>query len=1222
MERSITMFNNLKKFNQIFFYTCIFLFLISSYAFSSNEYFRSVASGNWNSTGTWQMSTNNGGTWIAATGTPHDTSGVITIQSPNTVTVTANVKANQLTVNTGGILSINAGIFLTITDASGDDLYLASGGTISGAGTFQTQGAGVLLDVRGTFNAALKINTGITYSYNGTSAPAYYNGSITVDVNAVFAVVNSGYTVQANGNIINNGIITSSGGGAFVIRSASVINNDTIRGTNVYFDSVTSLSGTGAYTSSNIYVRSAGNVSLANNLTFSPLSGFQINGGGILNPNTRTFTFNSGTFYILSSGTVFNSGIFQTLGNVSMLVKNGSNFNAPCVIGSGTVTSYDDGSPNIANYKGSMTLNAGGILTTPGGGYSNRVYGNLINNGAINGNRFIMRGSSLTNNNNIATTFLDFDSTTSLSGTGTYQSVFMTISSTGIVSLANNLSFSPSSSFQVNGGGIFNPNTRTFTLTSGIFYALSGSTILNSGIFQTQGTVSMIIRNGSAFNAPFKVNTGTTTSYDDGSPNIANYFGTMTVDPGAVFTTPGGGYTNRAYGTVFNNGTITGNNFTMRGDVFTNIGTISSSNFSFDTTVTLSGTGIWVAQNIYITGSGILNLANSLTFGGSAVVYFRVLTSGTLNPNTYDAVFNGTVSAVNFELFNGAITANSGRIMSKGNTSFNLKTGCNFSSPFIISTGTSMVFNGESPNEAIFNRTLTIDTGAVFTTPGGGYTCTVNDSVINKGTLSGPNSFRLMGSSMINNGVVSFFNFYFASNQFSPTSFHTLQGTGSFTTSNCQNIEGSNVILLSNHQFSYLTINAGSTFDLNSKTLKLNGSGTTLSVNGSVLTSGSTIEYNGTALQYFPQANVNYENVKFNDTAGVVLVDNISIPGLIEVIKGDVNLNGKVLTLLANATLSETPGNTFTGLSGYLVTTRNLNAPNNLNVGGLGALITTTSNLGLTEIKRGHSIQTLPTGIHAIRRYYAINPFNNSDINATLVMKYDTTELNGQEESKLSLFKSTNAGVNYASNGGTVNTLLHQISQNNLSSLARFTGGSTLGISLIMEAFYNIPTNNLNMRDTVRAYLRNTSPPYFLIDSSKAILDSLTFRAAFQFTHAVTGTYYIQLKHRNSLETWSKNGVSYVQDSILNYDFTFAATQAYGNNEVLKGTKYCLYSGDVTQDGAIDLTDVLQTYNSSSSFATGYVVTDVNGNSIVDLTDILITYNNSTNFISRKTPLN
>ncbi len=1216
------MFNILKKFNQISYYTCILLFLISSQAFSSNEYFRSIASGNWNSTATWQMSTNGGGTWFAATGTPYDTSGVITIQSPNTVTVTVSVRADQLTVNSGGILSINAGIILTVSDGSGDDLYLASGGSISGTGTLQTQGAGILLDVRGTFNAALKINSGTTYCYNVTVAAAVYNGTFTVDVNAVFAVVNSGYTVQVNGNITNNGIISSSGGGAFVIRSASVINNDTIRGSNVYFDSVTSLSGSGAYTSSNIFVRSTGNVSLANNVTFSPTSSFQINGGGIFNPNTKTFTFNSGTFYILNSGTVFNSGIFQTLGNVSMIIKNGSNFNAPCVIGTGTVTSYDDGSPNIANYKGSMTLNAGGVLTTPGGGYSNRVYGNLINNGTISGNRFIMRGSSFTNNSLIAPVNLDFDSATSLSGTGTYSSSVISINSTGNVSLANNLAFSPTSYFQITGGGVLNPNTRTFTFNSGTFYLFNNGTVTNSGIFQTQLNVSIVLRNGSLFNAPMKVNSGITTSFNDNGPNISNYFGTMTVDAGAVFTTPGGGYTNRAYGNVTNNGTIGGNSFTMRGDLFTNNGTVNPVNFSFDTTVSLSGTGVWVAPNIYITGSGILNLANTLTFGATGVVSFRILPSGILNPNSFDAVFDGTVSGVNVEIYNGASTSNSGRIMSKGNTSFNLKTGCNFNSPFIITTGSSTIFNSDSPNESIFNRTVTIDTGAVFTTPGGGYTCTVNDTVTVKGTLTGPNSFRLMSPAMINNGTVSFQNFYFASVINSPTSFHTLQGTGSFTTSNCQISEGASVKLLSDHQFSYLTLNAGSILDLNSKSLKLNGSGTALSVSGTVLTAGSTVEYNGTAVQFFPQANISYENVKFNDTAGIVMVDNVSVTGLIQVIKGDVNLNGKIFTLLVNATLSETPGNTFTGTSGFLVTTRNLNAPNSLNVGGLGAYITTTSNLGLTEVKRGHSVQTLPTGNQAIRRYYAIKPFNNSDLNATFVMSYDTTELNGLEESKLSLFKSTNAGVTYSSNGGTVNTVLHQVTQNNISSLARFTAGSTLGISLIMEAFYNIPTNNLNMRDTVRAYLRNTFPPYSLIDSSKAILDSLTFRAAFQFTHAVTGTYYLQLKHRNSLETWSKNGVGYIQDSILNYDFTFAASQAYGNNEKLKGTKYCLYSGDVNQDGFIDLSDVLQVYNASSNFATGYVVTDVNGNSIVDLTDILITFNNANLFVVRKSPLN
>ncbi|MBK6505123.1 MAG: hypothetical protein IPG02_05530 [Ignavibacteria bacterium] len=45
------------------------------------------------------MSTNGGGVWFAATSTPHDTSGAIAIRVPNNVTVSANVTANQLTID-------------------------------------------------------------------------------------------------------------------------------------------------------------------------------------------------------------------------------------------------------------------------------------------------------------------------------------------------------------------------------------------------------------------------------------------------------------------------------------------------------------------------------------------------------------------------------------------------------------------------------------------------------------------------------------------------------------------------------------------------------------------------------------------------------------------------------------------------------------------------------------------------------------------------------------------------------------------------------------------------------------------------------------------------------------------------------------------------------------------------------------------------------------------
>ncbi|MBK8552411.1 MAG: hypothetical protein IPL53_15615 [Ignavibacteria bacterium] len=77
----------------------------------------------------------------------------------------------------------------------------------------------------------------------------------------------------------------------------------------------------------------------------------------------------------------------------------------------------------------------------------------------------------------------------------------------------------------------------------------------------------------------------------------------------------------------------------------------------------------------------------------------------------------------------------------------------------------------------------------------------------------------------------------------------------------------------------------------------------------------------------------------------------------------------------------------------------------------------------------------------------------------------------------------------------------------------------------------------------------------------------------------------------------------------------------YGENVVLISPAYCFYSGDVNQDGAIDLTDVLLIHNDGGIFLTGqYLTTNLNGDSGTDLTDLLMAYNNSTNFVSVQKP--
>lgn len=175
-----------------------------------------------------------------------------------------------------------------------------------------------------------------------------------------------------------------------------------------------------------------------------------------------------------------------------------------------------------------------------------------------------------------------------------------------------------------------------------------------------------------------------------------------------------------------------------------------------------------------------------------------------------------------------------------------------------------------------------------------------------------------------------------------------------------------------------------------------------------------------------------------------------------------------------------------------------------------------------------------------------------------------------------------------------------------------------LHLTVMMEGFFN-PVSGILINDTARVYLRNVSAPYAVVDSAKAFLNSLG-NGDFSFTNALNGTpYYIAVKHRNSIETWSAGGNSFTSNS-LTYNFTTFAAQAYGSNQILIGSKWTIYSGDVNQDGVVDGTDSQQIDNDAYNFATGYLITDVNGDEIVDGSDATITGNNSDNFVSKITP--
>lgn len=178
-----------------------------------------------------------------------------------------------------------------------------------------------------------------------------------------------------------------------------------------------------------------------------------------------------------------------------------------------------------------------------------------------------------------------------------------------------------------------------------------------------------------------------------------------------------------------------------------------------------------------------------------------------------------------------------------------------------------------------------------------------------------------------------------------------------------------------------------------------------------------------------------------------------------------------------------------------------------------------------------------------------------------------------------------------------------------------------LNLTMFIQGFYN-PSTNLMIRDTVKVYLRNSSAPYIMVDSATAYLSS-TGAGAFSFSNASNGVnYYLQLKHRNSLETWSKTTQVFA-GNVMVYNFTNSNTQAYGNNMInvdASPVVYAVYGGDINQDGFIELSDITTLFNDASSFLSGYVRTDVTGDNIVDLSDLTITYNNSSAFVAKITP--
>ncbi len=178
-----------------------------------------------------------------------------------------------------------------------------------------------------------------------------------------------------------------------------------------------------------------------------------------------------------------------------------------------------------------------------------------------------------------------------------------------------------------------------------------------------------------------------------------------------------------------------------------------------------------------------------------------------------------------------------------------------------------------------------------------------------------------------------------------------------------------------------------------------------------------------------------------------------------------------------------------------------------------------------------------------------------------------------------------------------------------------------INLTSFIQGFYNSYLNKMT-KDTVNVVLRNTNSPFAVLDSSKAVLDSAGKGNFLFYKMNNPADFFIVVKHRNSIETWSSIPTNFNSDAI-SYDFSAFAGKAYGFNQIqidASPVRYGIYNGNPNQDITVDASDIVKVYNDVNSFASGYISTDMTGDNRTDLTDLILTHNNAGNFVSIMRP--
>jgi len=196
-----------------------------------------------------------------------------------------------------------------------------------------------------------------------------------------------------------------------------------------------------------------------------------------------------------------------------------------------------------------------------------------------------------------------------------------------------------------------------------------------------------------------------------------------------------------------------------------------------------------------------------------------------------------------------------------------------------------------------------------------------------------------------------------------------------------------------------------------------------------------------------------------------------------------------------------------------------------------------------------------------------------------------------------------------------------------------YTGGKTLVLSGIkLEGLYNGIANPMNqaadengphwpagIADHITVELHSSSAYSTTVYTATDIPLSISGSVVVTIPSGLTGSYYITVKHRNSLETVSAVPVSF-SGSTISRTFGAPSDVFGGNLMTFMDGGHAIFGGDTFQDGLIDGSDLSAIDNKASAFSAGYLAEDCNGDGLVDGSDLSIADNNASAFAGSATP--